>query len=189
MNSNVKEFFVDMKSLLGAGLLFVGLIGMACTRNNPTTNVQPSNPSPPAASKTPGPLPDRGFRAQIALIEPPSKLRVGQKETISVKIKNTSDVLWWARGAETNVRNDNKFYIAIGDRWLDSNGKLLSEMDGRLGISKDMKPGEELELPLLITAPIAPGEYILEVDLVQEQVSWFSEKGSPTARTKVSVVR
>ena len=67
--------------------------------------------------------------------------------------------------------------------------QLLSEMDARLGISKDMKPGEELELPLLITAPIAPGEYILEVDMVHEQVSWFNEKGSPTARTKVSVVR
>jgi hypothetical protein len=62
-------------------------------------------------------------------------------------------------------------------------------MDGRLGISKDLKPGEEVELPLLITAPKEPGDYILEVDLVQEQVGWFSDKGSPTARTKVTVVR
>jgi len=177
-----------MKPFVSAGLLALGLVVTACSRNNPT-NVQPSNPTPPVSSKTPGPLPDRGFRAQIALIDPPSKLRVGQKETINVKIKNTSDVFWWARGGETNDRNDNKFYIAIGDRWLDASGKLLNEMDARLGISKDMKPGEELELPLLITAPTAPGEYILEVDMVQEQVSWFNEKGSPTARTKVSVVR
>ena len=62
-------------------------------------------------------------------------------------------------------------------------------MDGRYGIGKDLKPGEETEVPLLVAAPKEPGEYILEVDLVQEQVGWFSEKGSPTARAKVTVVR
>jgi len=139
--------------------------------------------------KTPGPLPDRGYKAQITLSDPPAKLRTGQKETITVKVKNASDVFWWARGGETNDRADNKFYIAIGDRWLDKDGKLLTEMDGRLGISKDLRPGEEVELPLLITAPKEPGDYILEADLVQEQVAWFSDKGSPTARAKVTVVR
>jgi len=41
----------------------------------------------------------------------------------------------------------------------------------------------------LITAPKEPGEYVLEVDLVQEQVAWFRDKGSATAKTKVTVVR
>lgn len=145
--------------------------------------------STPVANKAAGPLPDRGFKAQISLVDPPTKLRVGQKETITVRIKNTSDVFWWARGGEVNDRTDNKFYLAIGDKWLDASGKLLSEMDGRLGISKDMRPGDELELPLLITAPAKPADYILEVDMVQEQVAWFGDKGSPTARINVTVVR
>ncbi|HKY27719.1 MAG TPA: hypothetical protein VJM12_07225 [Pyrinomonadaceae bacterium] len=172
--------------------LLTSIVGVAgCSKSNPTNTPTPTNTiaSTPAASRTPGPLPPRGFRAQIAIIDPPTKLGVGQRETINVKIKNASDVFWWARGGETNDRNDNKFYIAIGNRWLDESGKLLSEMDGRLGISKDMRAGEELELPLLITAPAKPGEYILEVDMVQEQVSWFGDKGSPTARSKISVVR
>lgn len=171
-------------------LVFILTIS-GCTKSNPTTPPTPTNTSAstPAASRTPGPLPPRGFKAQIALVDPPTKLGVGQRETINVKVKNASDVFWWARGGETNDRNDNKFYIAVGNRWLDESGKLLSEMDGRLGISKDMRAGEELELPLLITAPAKPGEYILEVDMVQEQVSWFGDKGSPTARTKISVVR
>ena len=42
---------------------------------------------------------------------------------------------------------------------------------------------------LAITAPKEPGNYILEVDLVQEQVAWFRDKGSPTAQTKVTVVQ
>lgn len=179
------------KNVLIVVFLACVVVGIACRSNTTTKTATPvnRNEAPPVSSKTPGPLPARGFRAQIVLIDPPAKLRVGQKETINVRVKNASDVFWWARGGETNDRNDNKFYIAVGDRWLDETGKLLSEMDGRLGISKDMRSGEELELPLLITAPAKPGEYILEVDMVQEQVSWFSDKGSPTARTKVSVVR
>jgi hypothetical protein len=182
---------MKLKNVLIAVFLASAVASAACRQSSPTKTATPTNrnEAPPVSSKTPGPLPARGFRAQIVLIDPPTKLRVGQKETINVRVKNASDVFWWARGGETNDRNDNKFYIAIGDRWLDEGGKLLSEMDGRLGISKDMRSGEELELPLLITAPDKPGEYILEVDMVQEQVSWFSDKGSPTAKTKVSVVR
>jgi hypothetical protein len=62
-------------------------------------------------------------------------------------------------------------------------------MDGRYGISKDLAPGEETELPLGVTAPKDPGEYFLEIDVVQEGVAWFSDKGSPTAKTRISVVK
>jgi hypothetical protein len=62
-------------------------------------------------------------------------------------------------------------------------------MDGRIGLSKNLNAGEETEESLQITAPSEPGDYILEVDLVQEQVAWFHDKGSPTARTNVTVVR
>jgi hypothetical protein len=147
------------------------------------------SPSKPAEPTEPSALPSNAFKAEITLIDPPAKLRAGQKENIRVKIKNNSDVLWWSRGARINMRPDNKFYIAAGNRWLKADGSLLTNMDGRYGVPKDLAPGEETEVPLGITAPKDPGEYILEVDLVQEQVAWFSEKGSPTAKTKVTVVR
>ncbi len=179
-----------VKNLLLAPVFICAIASLSCSKQT-TNEAAPASTSPtqPVAGRTPGPLPSRGFRAQITMVDPPAKLRIGQKETVNVRIKNASDVFWWARGGEINERSDNKFYIAIGNRWLDPTGKLLSEMDGRLGISKDMRPGEELELPLLITAPAEPADYLLEVDVVQEQVAWFGDKGSPTARTKISVVR
>jgi hypothetical protein len=145
--------------------------------------------SQPTAPKTPAALPDNGFAAQLTILDPPAKLRAGQKETVQVRIKNASDVFWWARGGEFNDRPDNMFYLAAGNRWLKPDGSLVTNMDGRYGISKNLKPGEETEVPLLVTAPKEPGDYLLEVDLVQEQVAWFSDKGSPTARAKVTVVR
>jgi hypothetical protein len=144
----------------------------------------------PAAEMTPAALPDNGFKAQITLPDPPAKLRAGQQERIQVKVKNASDVIWYARGAPINTSSSNKFYIAAGNRWLKADdNSLVTDMDGRHGIPRDLQPGEEGEVLLLITAPKDPGDYLLEVDLVQEQVGWFSDKGSPTAKAKISVVK
>ena len=177
-----------MKSKLTFTLIFLFLIA-GCKSNNPATNSVSTNASSPVATKTPGPLPDGAYKGEIAIQEGPTKLRVGQKERILVKVRNASDVYWWARGGEPNNSDSNKFHLAIGNKWRDKDGKLLTEMDDRLGLSKDLRPGEEIELPLTVTAPKEPGEYILEIDLVQEQVTWFSDKGSPTAKAKVTVVR
>jgi len=146
-------------------------------------------PTQPKGPKVASALPENGFKAQISLNGAPTKLRAGERSTVEVHLKNLSDVIWYARGGEINSFPDNRFYLAVGDRWLQSDGKLLTNMDGRYGLDRDLKPGEETTLPLQVTAPGTPGEYQLEVDLVQEQVSWFSDKGSQTAKTKVTVVR
>ena len=182
-----------MKLTLTACAIAVALFGAAaCRKKQAAANANAAsnaNANQQAQSKEPHALPDSGFKAEITLPGPPAKLRAGQQERVQVKIKNASDVFWWARGGEQNERSDNKFYLAAGDRWLKPDGKLVTDMDGRHGLLKDLKPGEETEVPLLVTAPKEPGEYILEVDLVQEQVGWFSDKGSQTARAKVTVVR
>lgn len=175
-----------MNGKLFAAALVCALSVAACGGGRPPSGNTASTPAP---SRTPGPLPDAAFKAQLTLAEPPARLRAGQKETVQVRIKNASDVFWWARGGEVNDRPDNFYYIAAGNRWLKPDGSLVTDMDGRYGISKDLKPGEETEIPLVVTAPKEPGDYLLEVDLVQEQVAWFSDKGSPTARAQVTVVR
>jgi len=169
----------------------VALFAFACSGNKPATNSSQSAQSQkaPAPPDAPTALPNTAFKAEISLVDPPAKLRAGQKETVRVKIKNASNEMWWARGAPVNTRTDNRFYIAAGDRWLKADGSLMTDMDGRYGIGKDLKPGEETEVPLAITAPKDPGDYTLEVDLLQEQVAWFREKGSPTAKTKITVTK
>lgn len=173
-------------------LLAGGLALFGCGKSAPTGSNQTGEKQTAQANYgvTPGPLPDNGFKALITLQDPPAKLRTGQKQTIQMKVKNASDVIWYARGAEVNNAPSNKFYLAVADRWLKAEGeKLVTDMDGRHGLPRDLKPGEETEVPLLITAPKDPGDYILELDLVQEQVAWFHDKGSATARVKIKVER
>jgi hypothetical protein len=175
------------KIIWGLAILALAL-AFGCAGNTPSPVVQ-TTPSRSQTPSEPAALPSNGYKAELNLAEPPAKMRSGQKETVRVKIKNASDVMWWAKGAAVNTRPDNKFYIAAGNRWLKADGSLLTNMDGRYGINKDLKPGEETEVPLQVTAPKDPGEYTLEIDLLQEGVAWFSEKGSATAKVKVTVVK
>ena len=79
---------------------------------------------------------------------------------------NCRDAQWFARGAVVNTNPGNRFYIAAGDRWLKADGQtLVTDMDGRYGIAHDLKPGEEEEVPLQVTAPKEPGEYVLRAQV------------------------
>jgi hypothetical protein len=64
---------------------------------------------------------------------------------------------------------------------------LLIKDDGGSGLPFDLDPGQEIELPLNVTAPSQPGNYILGFDMVQEGVSWFNAKGSQELKMMVSV--
>jgi hypothetical protein len=70
---------------------------------------------------------------------------------------------------------------------LSENNVAVVNDDGRSGLLYDLNPGEEIEIPLTVTAPERPGTYVLEIDMVQEGVSWFALKGSTPLRTIVKV--
>ena len=134
------------------------------------------------APRTPAPLPDSGFRAEIRVLNPPLQLRQGEQATIDVLVKNTSDTLWL-----TGERVGSSFQLSLGNHWLDQNGTTFINDDGRRPLPKDLGPGEESALRLIVNAPRASGEYILEIDMVQEGVSWFALRGSQTSRSRVKV--
>lgn len=182
---------MKIKNILFTLAVCSSLAGWGCHKSQPGASKTgaPGTPAP-AWGTVPSALPDNGFKAVLSVADPPAKLRTGQKETIQVKVKNASDILWYARGAEVNNAPSNQFYLAVGNRWLEAaSEKLLTDMDGRYGLPRNLKPGEETEVPLLITAPKDPGDYILELDLVQEQVAWFHDKGSGMARVQIRVER
>jgi hypothetical protein len=130
------------------------------------------------------PLPDSGFRATFSVLDPPAMLHRGQEAVVRIKVRNISDVPWPALGEGSDKK---KYRVQLGNHWIDSNNIAVVGDDGRTPLPHDLEPGDEVELPLTITAPTAPGEYLLELDMVQEQIAWFEEEGSATARVKVTV--
>jgi LCP family protein required for cell wall assembly len=97
-----------------------------------------------------------------------------------IRVKNTGALSW-------NKNGDNPIYL--GYHWIDFNNKETVVFDGRRSIiSEDgVNVGDEIVFDLVVISPSEPGEYILQVDLVQEGVTWFSFRGVPPLEKFVSI--
>lgn len=73
----------------------------------------------------------------------------------------------------------------LGVRLLDRTGKALGERRGVL-LPPGLAPGEEATLFVELTLPTA-GHYELFLDVVEEQVCWFSDRGSTPAIVSIEV--
>jgi hypothetical protein len=131
------------------------------------------------------PLPANGFKADLSFASaPPPTVKAGQRAVVYVKIKNTSESTWPASG-----KSDGMYAINLANHWFNERGTMVVQDDGRTSLILDLLPGQEQELPLVITAPAEPGHYTLEADVVQELVTWFGSVGSKTLRSQITVVR
>lgn len=128
------------------------------------------------------PLPDTAFRARLSLKNPITILRAGEHHDLSVLVTNESGTVWPAR-----ERSGGTYQVSAGNHWLDQAGNVLVNDDGRMALLEDLRPAQQAELKLTVNAPKKAGSYVLEIDMLQEGVSWFGLKGSPTLRLPVRV--
>lgn len=118
-------------------------------------------------SRNPGAL-----RARIvARTTPPETVTAGKKFKLPVTFINIGDTLWLTG---QTVRNG---LVMPGVKITDENESLALENHGPL-LPRAVAPGRSLTLDLLINAPARPGTYTVKVDLVDQNVCWFEEKGS-----------
>ncbi len=137
----------------------------------------------PEVTEATGPLNDNAFNASLSATGAPVTLRPGEKATILVAVKNLSDYVWPARG-----QKDGKYSINVADSWFDAgDDRLVNNLDGRTTLPRNLWPGESVEVPLTINAPGEAGEYFLEIDLVQEGVTFFKARGSQHPRYRIKV--
>lgn len=99
--------------------------------------------------------------------------------TVPVTVRNA--------GAEPWPASREDLVIGLGNHWRRRWGTMLQHDDGRSYLSHDLGAGESVELGLQVTAPAAPGSYVLELDMVHEAETWFAHRGSSTLRIPVKV--
>lgn len=128
---------------------------------------------------------DAAYHAEISASEQPELMTAGEKTVLKLKVRNAGNSLWRSRVPQgwMNV-------VTAGNRWLTADGAaVVNELDSRSALPHDLKPGDQAELTLTVTAPKTDGQYLLEIDMVHEGVTWFYQRGSPTLRWSVKVVR
>ena len=128
-----------------------------------------------------GPLPPEACRAQLTFAnEAPESLSPGEQASVHLLIRNVSNTIWPYSG-----QLDGRFQIHVANRWIDHQTNALD--DARAELPYDIGPGEQAEVLIVVTAPATDGEYDLEFEVLQEQVTWFSKAGSQKLSTKVVI--
>ena len=132
------------------------------------------------ARRGPEPMPEPAYRAAVVFLRPvPGKIAVSSSLQLSVEILNLANTAW----SQADFGG-----IRVGNHWLDTDGGMVIQDDGRASLPALMRPAERCRIELEVRAPAHPGKYILELDVVHEGISWFADRGSRTARAPVEVV-
>ncbi|MBA3354828.1 MAG: hypothetical protein H0U18_02585 [Pyrinomonadaceae bacterium] len=175
--------FGPLAAALAFPLVFAAT-GCDSRNSHISSNDSPRSASTNETTRISSALPGEGFKASIVVADAPAKLRAGQVAIISARVKNISTTVWPALGED-----DARYAITLRDRWLKGTAEeVVNDLDGGVSLPHDIRPGEEVTLTITVTAPRDPGEYVLELDMVQEQVNFFRERGSQPAKVNVLVV-
>jgi hypothetical protein len=126
-----------------------------------------------------GALSKEAFKAQLRIIEPITTLKPGQLAAYIVGVKNVSTNSWPATG--TN------YPVHLGNHWLNSDGEMKQLNQTRVALSEDLEPNNEEIFLIKVTAPSIEGQYILEFDMVQENVAWFKYNNSKSLQIHIEV--
>jgi glycosyltransferase involved in cell wall biosynthesis len=117
------------------------------------------------------------FAATYELIDAPRTARADRLLLLRVRLHNTGDSPWPHRGATT---------VNLGYHWLAADGSIVDFNGLRVGLPNTVAPGEWVEVELQVEPP-APGDYLLAIDLVEENVAWFSQQGVDWLTTPITI--
>ena len=110
----------------------------------------------------------------------PERVTAGERFTVGTQVRNASDVAWPATPPTR---------VALSYRWTTADGSVVVENGLRTHPERPVAPSEMLVAHQEVLAPDAPGDYVLELDLVYEMVAWFSwRNGETVKRLPVTVV-
>ena len=113
-------------------------------------------------------VPESGYRAAIEPVGTAPVLAPGEGRNVFFRVTNHGTERW-PRGLDRTPA------IRASYRWLHPDGSVHTADGLRTGFTRDVGPGERILVPLDVVAPPEPGRYVLEVDLVHEDVRWFAQ--------------
>ncbi len=102
----------------------------------------------------------------------PQHIGAGDTLELAITVKNVGDTLWLSG---QTVRSG---VVMPGVRIIDASGEVVSEFHGRPLLPHAVPPGQTVDLGLQLAAPATLGRYTVRIDLVDQHICWFAERGS-----------
>lgn len=123
----------------------------------------------------------KGLQARLWVRFDSVEAKEGESFLVKVEVTNNGQSVWLPGNIQEGGVN-------LGAHLMDESGNTL-ELDyyrhsPTEGKERNIEPGETVSLALQIPAP-TKGRYIMEFDMVAENVCWFAFNGSPVVRIKI----
>jgi hypothetical protein len=106
------------------------------------------------------------YKASIEPREPTLSLTPSERRHVLFRVRNEGSERWPASLEESPQ-------IRLSYRWLNADESVHTPEGPRSAFLRVVNPGERILVPLHVDAPAVAGDYVLEVDIVHEQVRWF----------------
>ncbi len=123
------------------------------------------------------------LKAKIAVSRIAKVFRPNEQVKVRTKVKNTGDTIW------LSAPNDCGGCVLLGAKMFNAQGQLINEFIPWVLLPGNVYPGETVELILPFEAPAFPGKYTLVIDMVDEFIAWFSERGSESYLFDFKVIK
>jgi hypothetical protein len=174
-----------------AGLALMLAAGMACGGGEKpppaaVATAAPAIPTSPTPPPLPEPLPPSGYKMEWVASTVPPRMAPGATVPVAVIVKNLSDTKWM------NFANSPKgrHAVRLGYRWWkpgDTTTPVIDYPRQRGEMLAPLPPGESATIAIPVVAPPKAGQYILQLEMVQELINWFSLRGAPKLMVPVTV--
>ena len=112
-----------------------------------------------------------------------SVVTAGTAWTVPVTIRNASHVVWCS-ASHFMIRASYHLYRRVNGR-----DELVAFDNVRTPLPQPLEPGQQATIDMEITAIDEPGDYVAEIDMLHEFVSWFGEHGFAGFRLPFTVAR
>jgi hypothetical protein len=119
--------------------------------------------------------------AAYSLEVAPSYSLIGEPVTAVVTVVNTGKAVWLAHTDGTSGE------VRLGWVWFKDDREVPS-LAGRELLAYDVFPGQRYAFNLRIPTPMESGQYTLELELVSENVMWFSAQGIKRLKVPILMV-
>lgn len=102
----------------------------------------------------------------------PRLVQAGDALELAITVRNLGDTLW------LNGQTVRAGVVMPGVKIIDARGEVIAELHGHPLLPHAVPPGRSVDFDVQLIAPAEPGRYTVKIDLVDQHVCWFEERGS-----------
>ena len=122
------------------------------------------------------------LRATINVLDASSIVSPGAAMSLRIEVRNAGASRWATMSHTARP-------VRVGVQLLDGERRLIDRNYARHSLPNDVSPGQGCLMAVTFSAPEAPGQYAVKIDLVAEGVAWFETLGTTPAIHPIVVER